>query len=252
MSILFYPTSSEIIRISEGPAGPIGPAGPAGTGQFDPTNVDTIGFVPRTGVATHTEGCIYWNSIDHTLTAQTEIPGTELNIGQENFQRVVNKTNYTILDGSVVYVNGAQGNRPTVDLAIASTKDISHKTLGLATSDIPVNQEGYITVFGLVKGLNTSSTNVGDILYLSPNISGAYTNIRPTYPNYAMQLGQTLLSHSQQGIINVKVDRADFGRTLLAENSVPASTLGTIVKKVEIFNCSGDSLGFIPIYNSIS
>jgi hypothetical protein len=35
-------------------------------------------------------------------------------------------------------------------------------------------------------------------------------------------------------------------------NSATASTLGTVVRKMEVFDSNGSSLGFIPIYNSIT
>jgi hypothetical protein len=35
-------------------------------------------------------------------------------------------------------------------------------------------------------------------------------------------------------------------------NSVAATTPGTVVKKVEIFNAAGASLGFIPVYDAIT
>jgi len=35
-------------------------------------------------------------------------------------------------------------------------------------------------------------------------------------------------------------------------NSAAAATLGTVVKKMEIFDASGTSLGFIPIYDAIT
>lgn len=35
-------------------------------------------------------------------------------------------------------------------------------------------------------------------------------------------------------------------------NSAAATTLGSVTKKVEIFNSAGTSLGFVPIYNSIT
>ena len=42
--------------------------------------------------------------------------------------------------------------------------------IGVATHDILNNEEGIITTFGSVGGINTSSYTAGDILYLS-NIS---------------------------------------------------------------------------------
>ena len=35
-------------------------------------------------------------------------------------------------------------------------------------------------------------------------------------------------------------------------NSVSATTLGTVTKKIEVFNQDGVSLGFIPVYSTIT
>lgn len=214
-------------------------------------NLTGIRFL-ATGTQPHQEGKIYWDGTDHTLAIMTEQSGTTLQVGQENFVRIVNKTNNILPDGKIVYINGSQGNRPTAELAIASNHEHIHKVIGVATSDIAINQEGYVTTFGLVRGLNTNSYNVGDFIYLSSTNSGEYTNQRPLYPNYAHSIGTILVSHLTQGVLFVKPSNEEFGRVLMAENSANATTLGSVVKKVEIFNSSGDSLGFIPIYNSIS
>ncbi len=45
---------------------------------------------------------------------------------------------------------------------------------------------------------------------------------------------------------------ARVGGNLGVGNSASASTLGTVVKKIEIFNASGTSLGFLPVYDAIT
>lgn len=251
MSILVYPTSSEVIRVSEGPPGPIGPQGPVGTGTVDLNNLEYITFTTG-AIPSYSEGRLYWDSVDHTLAMMTEKSNTTLQIGQESFVRAVNKTTSILQDGKVVYINGAQGNRPTAEMAIASNHDHTHRIIGVTTADIPINQEGYITTFGLVRGLNTSSHAVGNSIYLSPLISGEYISSKPQFPNYAVKIGTVLVSHSTQGVIFVNTSNEEYGRALKVENSTNATTLGSVIKKVEIFNSSGDSLGFVPIYDSIS
>ncbi|HEX8691603.1 MAG TPA: glycosyl hydrolase family 28-related protein [Longimicrobium sp.] len=46
-------------------------------------------------------------------------------------------------------------------------------------------------------------------------------------------------------------DKTSVAR-LAVENAVAASTPGSVVRKVEIFDAAGASLGFVPVYNSIS
>jgi len=94
----------------------------------------------------------------------TEHDGVTLQIGQEFFIRVVNKTGVLIPNGSVVFINGAQGNRPTIALASSTSLSAASQTIGVVTHDISDNNNGYVTTNGLVRGLNTNSYVEGDIL----------------------------------------------------------------------------------------
>jgi hypothetical protein len=54
---------------------------------------------------------------------------------------------------------------------------------------------------------------------------------------------------------NTGVAKAGFtGSTgsLRVGNSASGSSLGSVVKKIEVFDAAGSSLGFVPVYNSIS
>lgn len=127
------------------------------------------------------EGRLYYSSDTKTFNAYLDQPDVTLNIGQEQYVRMVNKTNATIANGTVVYISGAQGNRPLCWPAIATNDFHTSHLVGIATHDILNNQEGLITTFGEVGGINTSSYSAGDTLYLSNTTAGALTKIRPSY-----------------------------------------------------------------------
>jgi hypothetical protein len=114
---------------------------------------DTSGDAPT---GTPPEGRVWWNSDDHTLNIQSDIPGTTNQVGQENWLRAFNNTGSIIAEGSVVYINGANTARPTIALAIASASLTSDRVIGVATSNIGINSLGVITTFGLVRGLTTN------------------------------------------------------------------------------------------------
>lgn len=154
---------------------------------------------------THAEGRMYWDSTDHTLSLQSEITGSTLQVGQENWVRCVNKTGSTISDGSVVYISGAQGNRPTMSLALSNSGDAIHRTIGVTTASVANNAEGYVTVLGIVRGINTTGFTEGDILYVSTTTPGALTNVEPVFPNHAVTVGYALNS-TVNGSIFVSVD----------------------------------------------
>jgi hypothetical protein len=168
-------------------------------------SIGSIQLDPTPGDVTCTEGLYYWDEGDRTQALCTDIENVVLQVGQEMFVKVVNKTGVQIDNGKVVLINGAQGNRPTISLADASTEETSEGTLGVVTEDIADNNEGYVTTVGLVRGLNTAAYCAeGDTLYLDTN-SGGIVNSSPVSPNHMVRIGTCVVSHSQNGIIFVNV-----------------------------------------------
>ena len=161
-------------------------------------------------------GQLNWNDVDGTLDLGLKGDNVVLQIGQESVIRVVNKTATNItLQGSnyqAVRITGAQGNRLKVDLAQATTDNLSAETIGLVTETIANNQEGFITTSGLVRNINTTGSlqgetwNDGDILYLSPTVAGRITKVKPVAPNHLVIVGYVVRAHITQGQIFVKVD----------------------------------------------
>lgn len=145
----------------------------------------------------HSDGLSYWNSDAGTLDIMTNISGTTLQVGQELYRLVVNKTGTTLTDGTVVYPSGAQGNRLTVDRADA---DLITTTLGVGiiTHDCADNAECLMTTFGTIRGQNTSLYSVSTTLYLS-TVAGEYTSTAPVAPAFVLELGEVSVSHAQQG-----------------------------------------------------
>jgi hypothetical protein len=177
-----------------------------GNVEFDntPTNVPT------------SAGAMYWNDADGTADLILKGGNVKLQVGQESVLRVVNKTatNINLLEANyqAVRVTGAQGQRLKVDLAQATTDNLSAETIGLVTETINNNQEGFITTSGLVRGINTTGSLQGetwadgDILYLSPTTAGNVTKVKPTAPNHLVIVGYVVHAHINQGSIFVKVD----------------------------------------------
>lgn len=151
----------------------------------------------------HQEGRLQWNMNDGTL--EVGMPGGEvlLQIGQENLVRVVNKTGSKLFNGQAVYVNGAQGSRPTVALAQANAEMTAITFAGILTEDIEDNASGYISTLGLVRDVDTSAFAEGSILYVSPTVAGGLTTTRPVHPNYTIGVGACLRSNANDGIIGV-------------------------------------------------
>lgn len=118
---------------------------------------------------------------------------------------VRNETGATLTKGTVVYINGAAGNKATVTKAIASGDATSAQTLGLITADLTTNSNGYATVFGQLVGLDTSAYTEGQQLYLSGTVAGAYTATKTLAPTHLVYVGIVTRSHANQGAIEVRV-----------------------------------------------
>jgi hypothetical protein len=79
-----------------------------------------------------------------------------LQVGQETVIRARNITGSAILNNQVVYIAGADSNRPTIVKAQASSLATSD-VLGVLTQDIANGTEGFVTVLGIVRDVNTSA-----------------------------------------------------------------------------------------------
>jgi len=145
------------------------------------------------------EGKLQWNSEDGTL--EVGMPGGNVNlqIGQEQLIRSRNETGVTITNGTPVYMTGASGNKPLIAEADASA-EVTSEVIGFATEDIDHNSNGFITVAGLVRDVNTSGMTAGDELYLSTT-AGEFVNVRPTPPDFIVHIGHVIAVGVGNGVI---------------------------------------------------
>jgi hypothetical protein len=120
-------------------------------------------------------------------------------------REVRNNTGATLTKGTVVYINGALGNKPTVAKALATTDATSAQTFGLIQADIPNNSNGYLVAFGDLDGLDTSALTEGVQLYLSSTTAGGYTITKQYAPNHLVYIGVVTRSHPTQGQIEVRI-----------------------------------------------
>jgi len=175
----------------------------AGQIEFDQSPTGTAGVA-----------VMRWNDSDGTLDLGLKGGNVTLQVGQEQVQRVVNKSGVNLIESAyqVVKVTSAQGQRLAVDLAQGNNDANSTDTIGIVTETINNNQEGFITTSGIIRGINTTGSLQGetwvdgDVIYLSPTIAGAITNIKPTAPNHTVVLGYVVYAHAVNGKIFVKCD----------------------------------------------
>lgn len=117
---------------------------------------------------------------------------------------VRNTTGATVTKGTVVYLTGASGGKPTIQKAQANAESTSSGTFGVIQSDINNNSNGYVVVIGTVLGVNTSSYTEGQVLWLSPTVAGGFTSTKPVAPNHAVYVAIVTLA-TTNGTIEVKV-----------------------------------------------
>ena len=130
------------------------------------------------------EGQLRWNGIDKTLDLKMTGTSVTQQVGQAVLMRATASQN--ILKGQVVYIDGSFDGMPEVGLA--SNNSLSAKSVvGLATENININESGYVTLTGLVRGLNLTGYTIGQEVWLST--SGGVTATEPTYPAYKVRVG---------------------------------------------------------------
>jgi hypothetical protein len=168
-------------------------------------NVDVINF-NLTPTHIHSEGSVHWNADDKCLDMDTEVSGTSIQLGQESVVRCTNKTGATLLNGKVVYISGAQGNRPTIVLADSDNHEDMHELVGIVTHDIADNATGYVTTSGLVRDVDTSSWTAGTLLYASQT-AGELTDTAPVPPAHAVHVANVVTQHATEGILLVNIHR---------------------------------------------
>jgi hypothetical protein len=149
-------------------------------------------------------------SADASIIVTTVGSAVDLSVSQTSpasvlVEQVRNSTGATLTKGTAVYISGATGQIPTVSKALANADVTSAQTLGLITSDLANNSNGYVTIIGLVTNINTSAYTDGAQLYLSPTTAGTLTTTKPYAPQHLVYMAVVAHAHPTQGKLLVKV-----------------------------------------------
>lgn len=119
---------------------------------------------------------------------------------------VQNTTGFTIPKGTVVGFAGVGSNNVlSVAPYLADGSSPSLYILGIMAENLPDSgATGLCCVWGNVSGIDTSAFSVGDVLYASPTVAGALTNVKPTAPENVIPVAATLISSAAAGDIFVR------------------------------------------------
>lgn len=166
------------------------------------TPIDLTGTINENNAAP--ERSMKWSDGEGTIEVGLKGGNVKLAVGQEELSLCYNGTGSSLSKGQVVYISGAQGQRPSISLSSASSESTSSKTLGVVAETISNNSEGFVCTFGVVRDINTSLFSEGSALWLSTT-SGAITSTMPDSPNHGVFIGYCLKSHASAGQIFVKI-----------------------------------------------
>lgn len=140
---------------------------------------------------TETDGMIWYDSSIRAFVGDTGLPGHRQTFGREITTLARNVTGSLIPDGTAVYVNDAQGNNPTIELA-DNTSETKSRMLGITTHDIANNSTGAVTVLGPMS-FDTSGLVEGQLVYLS-STPGEVTATKPPATEIVKIVGVALNS----------------------------------------------------------
>jgi len=178
-------------------------------------NVDLDTMTISTGSVSFTEGKtpnfsnykLFADTTNHTLAFYNDEHEITMQVGQEMWSRVYNSGSIA-LNGKVVRINGSFGKVATITMASNVIHTSAEGVLGVATHDIETNTYGFITTFGEVHNLNTSMCSVGELIYLG--IDGSFTHVRPSAPNFVIEVGTCIYSDATEGKILVNIKGSPF------------------------------------------
>ena len=150
-------------------------------------------------------GRLFFNTGEGGL-AYTLLGGNVIQeVGQSQQVLIYNGTGATLTKGQVVYSNGAQGQRPTVALALANADATSARTIGIVAETIADGAEGWVTTLGIIENIDTSAFTAGAQLYLSGTTAGGLTSTKPYAPIHMVYVARCIKSHATAGRLFVTV-----------------------------------------------
>jgi len=170
---------------------------------------DYIDF-DTTAAPARATGRLWWDNADGIQTLNLGMAGSNatMQIGEEMYFRI--KASAAITEGQVVMFTGTVGASGALQGAPATglTATTAQYVMGVATESIALNGWGYVTQFGLVRGIDTSGGAEvwadGDILYYDPTVTGGLTKTLPSAPNAKVVVAAVIYASASNGSLFVR------------------------------------------------
>ena len=142
------------------------------------------------------------------------------------------KAAVAVTKGQAVYVSSSDGTNMIVSKASNAAEQTSSKTLGLVAQDLALNGQGFVVTEGLLAGLDTSTAQAGDPVWLGTNGNLIFGLVnKPTAPAHLVFIGIVTRVQSNNGEIFVKVQNG-FELDELHNLSVASPSDGDMIKYV--------------------
>lgn len=155
-------------------------------------------------------GMLTWNAFEDCLDV-VQADGSILQVGLEQYIPVINKTTETLPNGSVVRFSGVSLEETPECLPLIADGSIAPLYLiGVLTNELAAGQRGRATIFGKVRNLNTTGSDVGEVwqpgtlLWAHPTIAGRLTSIQPTAPDVVISVASVLKADATEGVLLVR------------------------------------------------
>jgi len=173
-------------------------------------------------------------------------------------------------DGKITWENASASNKYLLEMRVAGDSYPRFKIRadgqiewgsGSAAPDVTLYRSGADTLatinrFVIVSNTLQLSGGSSGISVINISVAGDTNDRFKLFNTGVMQWGSgsspldCSLHRRAANILNTP-DRLEVG-TLGVGNSAAGSTLGNVVKKIEVFDNAGNSLGFLAVYDSIS
>jgi hypothetical protein len=188
-------------------------------------------------------GRMYWNRDDGTVDVD-QYGDAVLQVGQELQYYAKNTSGGLVTNGTPVMFTGTVGasSKLTFGRAVANGSVPSEYMMGVATQDIANNEFGYVTNFGIVRGLNTTGSPYGqvwadgDLLYFNSSSPGTWTKFQPPAPGINVPVA-VVLNAAPGGAGSIFV-RMTVAEALIRLQDVYINGLGPLAGQVLIYDAT--------------
>jgi hypothetical protein len=147
-------------------------------------NHPPVDLIDNVGNYTTTTGNI--NAVDGVYTGNVSASRFDGDFVGEIQINCKNTSGSIIPTGYPVYITGTVGATNVLEVSPADAGDSAKMpAVGLTSTEIGINQTGYVTILGVVQNMNTNSYAVGQTMFVA--VGGGLTNIKPTGPTELIQ-----------------------------------------------------------------